>query len=112
MSNVPIDQRTSKEPARGKITAFLTNPHLWILAAMFAALTVIYSWDMIHYNQRWDWLYNLTVFEFRYSFHGSLFSLPIIYAAYIFRWRGAVIAWSLSMAVVIPRILSYKYDPL
>lgn len=79
---------------------------------MFAALTVIYSWDMIHYNQRWDWLYNLTVFEFRYSFHGSLFSLPIIYAAYIFRWRGAVIAWSLSMAVVIPRILSYKYDPL
>lgn len=88
------------------------NPHLWILIALFSTLTIIYVWDMVFYNQRWDWLYHLTVFEFRYSLHGSLFCIPIIYAAYIFWWRGALITWLLSICVVIPWAFTYRHDPL
>ena len=95
-----------------KARDLLVSPHFWILAAIYVALTVIYTWDIFFYNQRWDWLYKLTVFEFRFSLHGSLFCIPIIYAAYIFWWRGALITWLLSMAVVIPRIFTYRHDPL
>jgi len=95
-----------------KARNLLASPHFWILAAMYIVLAIVYSWDIVFYNQRWDWLYALTIFEFRYSFFGSLFGIPIIYAAYIFWWKGALIAWLLSIAVVLPRILTYKHDPL
>jgi hypothetical protein len=96
----------------GKFHNFFTSPHFWVLAVMYIFLAGIYTWDIVFYNQRWDWLYTLTIFEFRYSFHGSLFCIPIIYAAYIFWWKGALIAWLLSIAVVIPRIFTYKHDAL
>ncbi len=109
---MPTDAKSAAKGPGRILATLIRNPHFWILVALFIALYVIYSWDMIFFNQRWEWLYKLTIFEFRFSLHGSLFAIPIIYAAYVFWWRGALVAWVLSMVVVVPRIFTYRHDPL
>jgi two-component system, NarL family, sensor histidine kinase DegS len=97
-------------PRRPKI--LLSNPHLWILAIILIALTIIYTWDIGLNNPRWDWFTDLTVFEFNHSMHGILFCIPIIYAAYLFWWRGALITWIWSVGITLPRIIYFKHDPV
>lgn len=95
-------------PRRPK--TLLDNPHFWILAVILITLTVIYTWDIGLNYPRWDWFTNLTVLEFNHSMHGILFCIPIIYAAYLFWWRGALVTWLWSIGITLPRIIYFKHD--
>ena len=83
------------------------NPSFWIIFAIFICLTAIYYsfTDFFSFiNPRWEWLWKLTIFEYKNSLHGSLFFILYIYAAVIFWWRGILVMWLLSLAVILPRL--------
>ena len=70
----------------------LLNPHFWIIAIIMIALSYVYYANLSmfdHYYSRWDWIWNLIVFEFNYGLNGSLFGIPLFYAAIAFGWEGA-----------------------
>jgi signal transduction histidine kinase len=86
---------------------FIRNPHFWATVFIVLILTSIYYAHMGIFsfiNLRWEWLWQLTIFEFKYNLHGSLFCIPFIYVAVIFWWRGILITWLFSMALMMPRI--------
>ena len=83
------------------------NPHTLIIVAIILALTYAYYYNLSmvsHSSQHWSWFWELIIFEFNYSFNGSLFYIPLLYAAYIFGWRGILSAWLCIMALNLPRI--------
>jgi signal transduction histidine kinase len=90
----------------------LFNPHFWILITIVLVLIPIY-YSHIFFIEIWDprfhWLWRLLFFEFTNHINGILFCIPIIYAAIIFWWRGIVITWLFSIAVMLPKI-RYLYS--
>lgn len=85
----------------------IRNPSFWVIVFIFLGLTAIYySYTSVFsfINPRWEWLWNLTIFEFKNNLHGSLFFIVFIYAAIVFWWRGILITWLFSLAVILPRI--------
>jgi hypothetical protein len=85
----------------------LQDPHFWAIFFIVLTLTFIY-YSHIYLidlsDPRWNLLWHLVVFEFKNDFHGSLFCIPFIYAAIVFWWRGILITWIFSIALIIPRI--------
>ena len=85
----------------------IRNPSFWAIILIFFMLTAIYySYTSVFsfINPRWEWLWNLTIFEFKNNLHGSLFFILFIYAAIVFWWRGILITWLFALAVILPRI--------
>ncbi len=75
-------------------------------------LTFIYYSDIFFsdtFAHRWGWLWHLVIFEFNNDIHGSLFFIPFVYVSLIYWWRGILLTWLFTMAVMIPRI--YYYAP-
>jgi signal transduction histidine kinase len=88
------------------------NLHFWVIIIIILVLTFIYYYDLTFssiFNQRWNWLWRLVIFEFNNDLHGSLFFIPFIYAAIVFWWRGILLTWLFTMAIMVPRI--YYYAP-
>lgn len=94
----------------------LINPHLFISIAIALVLIFIYrawpwiDWEPIH-GVKPSWFFELATLEFKYRFIGSLFLIPIIYGAVVFWWRGALIAWLLSLVSVLPIVIGlWRYN--
>ena len=95
---------------------FFKSPHFWANIAITLVLIFIYrawpwrSWDFDESLWRWfGWLsplYTLAIVEFMLHVIGILFLVPIIYAAIIFSWRGALVAYLLSLFGVLPITLN------
>ena len=97
---------------RGK-SQVISNPHFWIIVSVVLGLTFLYYSDVLIYDvpgQGWEWFWHLVVFEFNNDLHGSLFCIPLIYSALAFWWRGILITWLCSMAIILPRIIYYSPD--
>lgn len=89
---------------KGKI---IYNHHFWAIIVIIAVLTVLYyGW-----RDWFPWFRDWLLFEYRYDVVGSLFFIPFLYAALVFWWRGALIAWSLSMTAILPQIVYILPDP-
>lgn len=85
----------------------INTPSFWIIVFSYCVLMSLYYADtgvFTFINPRWEWLWNLTIFEFKNNIHGSLFIILFGYAAFVFGWRGLLIVWAFSMALIIPRI--------
>jgi len=91
------------ERARSRV---VNDPHLWVVILLVVALAVFYYQDVI-LDERFVWFWQLEVFEFNNRIHGILFCLPVVYAAFIFWWRGVLITWLFSVAIILPRILFF-----
>lgn len=83
----------------------ILNPHFWIIICIMFALAILYdSWPW----KDWDyWLWRLATIEFSMDLIGSIFLIPIVYAAIVFRWRGVLVVWSLSMMIILPQIIEH-----
>jgi two-component system sensor histidine kinase DegS len=88
----------------------LANPHFWVIVFINLALIFVYqAWPWRAWNI-WPWfpwlstLYNVAVVEFVNHAVGILFLIPIIYAAVVFSWPGALAACLVSLGVVLPII--------
>ncbi|MBA7651404.1 hypothetical protein ES703_59223 [subsurface metagenome] len=89
---------------KGKV---IYNPHFWAIIVIISVLTVIYY----VWSDWFPWFRDWLLFEYRHDIIGGLFFIPFLYAALVFWWRGAIIAWSLSMAAILPEMVYILPDP-
>ncbi|MDH5695631.1 MAG: sensor histidine kinase [Dehalococcoidia bacterium] len=97
---------------KGKI---VNSPHFWAIIVITLVLIFIYQawpwreWKFIYGVWQWfPWLsslYRLALVEFMNRIVGILFFVPIIYAAVVFSWRGALTTSLLSLGGVLPIIV-------
>jgi len=85
------------------------NPHLWIIASLFAISTVLYYAEQLHLV-RWVPLAE-GFFTTVHDLHRALFFIPIIYAAVVFRMRGGLIVSFAFLCVMLPRALLFSPYP-
>jgi len=89
------------------------NPHTWYIAALMMVCAIFYYLGIIIEligwpKPPWEVLYTV------HDLHRLLFFIPVIYAAYIFRVRGAIVTAVISMLIFLPRsiFISTYAEPL
>ena len=87
-----------------KSVALWRNPHLWYVIIMMIACSIFYYLDSIidfmgWTNPQWSIFYTV------HDLHRFLFLIPVLYAAYIFRVRGAIAVALISIPIFLPRAL-------
>ena len=96
---------------RSKLTS---SPHFWAIVFILVVLSLLYwfyYYTKIDLDGLWrNWFWYVEIFEFKYDVHGSLFYIPLLYAAFIFRWPGILVTWLLSMAIIFPQVVDYSPD--
>jgi len=85
-------------------SAVWENAHLWYIALIMMACSVFYYLDSIADALGWATPQS-SILSMPHDFHRFLFAIPVLYASYIFRIRGAVITALISMAIFLPRAL-------
>jgi signal transduction histidine kinase len=86
----------------------IRNPHTWIIIFIILILASVYYSHLFFIDiseSRWKWLWYLVFFEFKYTLNGSLFLIPFIYAAIVFRWPGTLIVLIFSLGLMLPRTI-------
>lgn len=97
---------------KGKI---VKSPHFWATVVITLFLVFIYQawpWRTWRFEEGfWRWfswlhpLYDLAVIELINRIVGILFLVPIIYAAIVFSWQGALVTFLLALISVLPIML-------
>jgi signal transduction histidine kinase len=90
-------------------TKGVRSPHLWTITALMALGTFLYYVDQTP-------LVNIPPFDHGFftsihDLHRTLFFIPIIYAALVFRVRGGLIASFVFLSIVLPRALLFSPYP-
>ena len=80
---------------RVKAKTVFRNVHLWIISALVVVLIYIYYANFIAYP----------------DVYVVLFLFPLVYAAIVYRLRGAVGTWLLLLVVLLPHALLVSDDP-
>jgi len=78
------------------------NPHLWYITAIMIACSIFYYLHSIIELMGWtkpQW----GIFYAVYDLHTLLFFIPVLYAAHIFRVRGAIVTALISILIFLPR---------
>ena len=94
---------------KGKI---FKSPHFWAIIVVTFFLVFIYQawpWRTWKFEEGfWQWfswlspLYSLAIVELMNRIVGILFLVPIIYAAVVFSWQGALVTFLLALVSVLP----------
>lgn len=101
-----------RRPDSTSIDKLIRNPHFWAIAIITMGLIALYYGDLrLSPDNQWPWFEPIKLFEFKYRIHGILFYIPIVYSAFIFWWRGAVITWIICMIVASLRIFYFIATP-
>ena len=85
----------------------INNPHFWAITSIILILAFIYYSHIFFLrltDPRWEYLWHLVIFEFKYNMHGSLLLIPSIYAALIFGFRGILLCYLVSLSIILPRM--------
>ncbi len=104
-----IIDKTTGWVAEIKATRGVAGIHLGIIIALFTILTFLYYIDQTT-------LANIPIlkqsaFTGIHDLHRTLFLIPIIYAALLYRIRGCLIASFVFLCVVLPRALFISQNP-
>lgn len=105
-----INNNSVAKPNSSLKTGFLYNTHFWAIALIVLFLTVFYYQNFIFGHRVLSYFWYLELYEFNYNLIGSLFLVPLIYSAVVFRWQGTVFMWLISMAIILPQILTFRND--
>ena len=89
------------------------NIHFWSIVVLMTICTMFYYMDVIidffgWKNMHWSIFYTV------HDLHRTLFLIPVLYVAFIYRTKGAIITTLLSLLIFLPRVLlvSPYPDPL
>jgi len=85
------------------------SPHLWVVAALMLLGTLNYYMDQTPLAN--VPLFKQSFFTSVHDLHRTLFLIPIIYAALIFRVRGSLITSFAFLCIVLPRALLFSPYP-
>ncbi len=99
----------ANEWAQRSDTRGIRSPHFWIITVLIAFGALNYYLDqtpLINLP-----LFNHSFFTSVHDVHRTLFFIPIIYAALVFRVRGSLIASLAFLCVVLPRALLFSPYP-
>ncbi len=84
----------------------LRNRHFWIIASTMTVLTLLYNATYLGITSWFPWAADIVSAQGVYIFVLSfLFLVPIVYAAAVFRLQGAVLAWLVFLAAMLPRAI-------
>ena len=80
------------------------NPHIWYIAILTIACSILYYLDVILDlwglpNPGWS------IFLITHDVHLLLFTIPLLYAAYVFRIRGIVVTGIILILIFMPRAI-------
>lgn len=90
----------------------LYNVHFWIILSLFFVITVLYyNYGALPYFNRASWIRQLLYFEIVYRINGILLFIPFFYASVVFWWKGALFVWSISVLIMLPRIINLSLNP-
>ncbi|MDH5695854.1 MAG: ATP-binding protein [Dehalococcoidia bacterium] len=97
---------------RSDVARGVRSPHFWIITALIAFGTLNYYMDQTPLVNMSP--FNQSFFTSVHDLHRTLFFIPVIYAALVFRVWGSLIASFAFLCVVLPRalLLSPYPDPL
>lgn len=98
------------KPWLRKNDKFVRNPHFVAIVFIFIFLILLYYETYIFQSRIFPFFWYLQTTEFNYNIIGSLFCIPVVYSALVFWWRGALISWLISMAIILPQILTFRSD--
>jgi len=87
----------------------IRSPHFWIITALMAFGTFNYYVDQTPLSSMPP--FNHGFFTSVHDLHRTLFFIPIVYAALVFRVRGSLIASFVFLGVVLPRALLFSPYP-
>ena len=89
-------------PSRGWLAQSIRRPGTWLLAALFILITFFQYAEQIEHP---SFLANLTenLGLTRYTVERILYLLPIIWAAFMFGWRGGAVVSLAALACMLPR---------
>jgi len=90
---------------KATIVSLFRNPHSWIVFALLTSITFAYYEMILPYSRQFPYLDFICIVELNEHANGSLYIVPLLYAAMAFSWPGVIVVWSLSMAVALPRLL-------
>jgi two-component system sensor histidine kinase DegS len=91
----------------------ISEYHILIITVIILALTFIYyTWECsTPITKHWlSWFDPIIIFEYKYDVNGILFYIPLFYAALIYWWRGVLIVWLVSMAIILQHIVYFSPD--
>lgn len=94
----------------GKPLLVVRNPHVWVIAVLMVVFTVSYyagqfgiAW--FPFGER------LLASEYAHDLYRSLFLIPMVYTAIVFRFKGALFISIVVFIIVLPRGLFYSPNP-
>jgi len=91
------------------ILRIFINPHFWVIAILIAIITIVYYNSFPELEIKWFAIWKFRLAEFSLHIIGSLYYLPIIYAAIVFGLGGLIGIWMVSMAIITPKVIYYTY---
>ena len=94
---------------QGGATKGVRSPHLWAVAALMAVGAFIYYLDQTPLVDTYP--FNHSFFTGVHDIHRTLFLVPLVYAALVFRVRGSIITSVAFFCVVLPRALLFSPYP-
>jgi len=90
-----------------KFHEILRNFHFWIILAISISILVIYyGW-----KDWFPWFWQYIIIEYRNNIVGILLLIPFIYGSLVFRWRGSLIIWLITILAILPRVVDYANNP-
>jgi len=87
----------------------IRSPHFWIIAPLTAFITFLYYVDQTPLAGISP--FNTSFFSGVHDIHRTLFLIPVVYSALVFRVRGSLIISSVFLCVVLPRALLFSPYP-
>jgi two-component system NtrC family sensor kinase len=104
-----IENKVASWLPQSRATGGIRSPHFWIITALIALLTFVYyvaQTPLVSIPP-----FNSNFFTTVHDLHRTLFLIPIIYAAWVFRVRGSLITSLIFLGVVLPRALLFSPYP-
>jgi two-component system, NarL family, sensor histidine kinase DegS len=107
-----IDMDPTIKPSSRKTDDIITNPHFWAIVVICIALSFIYYDTVIFFTPKFPWFINIYLLELRHNVRGILYIIPFLYASIIFGYTRNLVAWILSMVVLLPWVVCLYLDPM
>lgn len=101
--------RTANWLPRNDTARGVRSPHFWVITSLIVLSALLYYVDQTPLVNIWP--FNQSLFTGVHDLHRTLFFIPIVYAALIFRVRGSIISSFVFLCVVLPRALLFSPYP-
>ena len=101
--------RTANWLPRNDTARGVRSPHFWVITALMVFSALLYYVDQTPLVNIWP--FNQSFFTGVHDLHRTLFFIPIVYTALIFRVRGSIISSFVFLCVVLPRALLFSPYP-